>query len=375
MNLNLKHFLLGVSLIVTMSAMTPAKKTFSAAEQQQIAIPTSGLFEHSNAFSIDFSVVQSNNYSFPLPVGKIKVVDDNQALEISTSAGDAVKAMFGGVVRLSRNVTGSGNVVVLRHDNGLETVYANNAQNLVNVGQRVKAGQTVAIVGSDAGRTYCKFSLMINGGRVNPKTFIDLNSHILRKQTVLCKKNGNYVDVSVIDNSDKQSKEGKNIGPSDNESKIDLTDFAKSEWSYPLPESHVISPFGGARHHSGVDLKTHPNDNICAAFDGVVTMSGNYFGYGNCIRIKHNNGLETLYGHQSRNLVKCGDKVKAGQVIGLTGRTGRATTEHLHFEMFFKGHRLNPSSVFDYDNKSLQQVSLLIKNGVVKTERNYFAKK
>ena len=375
MNLNLKHFLLGVSLIVTMSAMTPAKKTFSAAEQQQIAIPTSGLFEHSNAFSIDFSVVQSNNYSFPLPVGKIKVVDNNQALEISTSAGDAVKAMFGGVVRLSRNVTGSGNVVVLRHDNGLETVYANNAQNLVNVGQRVKAGQTVAIVGSDAGRTYCKFSLMINGGRVNPKTFIDLNSHILRKQTVLCKKNGNYVDVSVIDNSDKQSKEGKNIGPSDNESKIDLTDFAKSEWSYPLPESHVISPFGGARHHSGVDLKTHPNDNICAAFDGVVTMSGNYFGYGNCIRIKHNNGLETLYGHQSRNLVKCGDKVNAGQVIGLTGRTGRATTEHLHFEMFFKGHRLNPSSVFDYDNKSLQQVSLLIKNGVVKTERNYFAKK
>lgn len=375
MNLNLKHFLLGVSLIVTMSAMTPAKKTFSAAEQQQIAIPTSGLFEHSNAFSIDFSVVQSNNYSFPLPVGKIKVVDDNQALEISTSAGDAVKAMFGGVVRLSRNVTGSGNVVVLRHDNGLETVYANNAENLVNVGQRVKAGQTVAIVGSDAGRTYCKFSLMINGGRVNPKTFIDLNSHILRKQTVLCKKNGNYVDVSVIDNSDKQSKEGKNIGPSDNESKIDFTDFAKSEWSYPLPESHVISPFGGARNHSGVDLKTHPNDNICAAFDGVVTMSGNYFGYGNCIRIKHNNGLETLYGHQSRNLVKCGDKVKAGQVIGLTGRTGRATTEHLHFEMFFKGHRLNPSSVFDYDNKSLQQVSLLIKNGVVKTERNYFAKK
>lgn len=375
MNLNLKHFLLGVSLIVTMSAMTPAKKTFSAAEQQQIAIPTSGLFEHSNAFSIDFSVVQSNNYSFPLPVGKIKVVDDNQALEISTSTGDAVKAMFGGVVRLSRNVTGSGNVVVLRHDNGLETVYANNAQNLVNVGQRVKAGQTVAIVGSDAGRTYCKFSLMINGGRVNPKTFIDLNSHILRKQTVLCKKNGNYVDVSVIDNSDKQSKEGKNTGPSDNESKIDFTDFAKSEWSYPLPGSHVISPFGGARHHPGVDLKTHPNDNICAAFDGVVTMSGNYFGYGNCIRIKHNNGLETLYGHQSRNLVKCGDKVKAGQVIGLTGRTGRATTEHLHFEMFFKGHRLNPSSVFDYDNKSLQQVSLLIKNGVVKTERNYFAKK
>ena len=374
MNFNLKHFLLGASLIVTMSAMTPAKKTFSAAEQQQITIPTSGLFNHSNAFSIDFGVMGSNSYFFPLPVGKVKVVDDNQALEISTSAGDAVKAMFGGIVRLSRNVNGSGNVVVVRHDNGIETVYANNAQNLVNVGQRVKAGQTVAIVGSDAGRTYCKFYFMVNGGRVNPKTFIDLNSHILRKQTVLCKKNGNYVDVSVVGNLEKQSKDTKDIVTSDNDDKIDFTDLAKSEWAYPLPGSHVISPFGGARHHPGVDLKTRPNDNICSAFDGVVTMSGNYFGYGNCIKIKHNNGLETLYGHQSRNLVRCGDKVKAGQIIGLTGRTGHATTEHLHFEIFFKGHRLNPSSVFDNANKSLQQVTLSLKNGVVKTQRNYFAK-
>lgn len=375
MNFNLKHILLGVSIIATMTAMTPAKKTFSAAEQRQIAISTSGLFERSNAFSIDFSNLQSNSYSFPLPVGKVKMVDDNQALEISTSAGDAVKAMFGGIVRLSRNVNGSGNVIVVRHDNGIETVYANNAQNIVNVGQRVKAGQTIAIVGSDAGRTYCKFYFMINGGRVNPKTFIDLNSHILRKQTILCKKNGNYVDVSVVGNSEKPTKDTRDLAVSDKENKIDFTDYVKSEWAYPLPGCHVISPYGGARHHSGVDLKTRPNDNIYAAFDGVVTMSGVYFGYGNCIRIKHDNGLETLYGHQSRNLVKCGDKVKAGQLIGLTGSTGRATTAHLHFEMFYKGHRLNPSTIFDTANNSLQQVSLFIKNGVVKTERNYFAKK
>lgn len=215
---------------------------------------------------------------------------------------------------------------------------------------------------------------MVNGGRINPKTFVDLNSHRLRKQTVLCKKNGNYVDVSVVGNSDQQPKESRDILVSDNDDKIDFTDFAKSEWSYPLPGSHVISPYGGARHHSGVDLKTRPNDNICAAFDGVVTMAGNYFGYGNCIKIKHNNGLETLYGHQSRNFVKNGDKVKAGQIIGLTGRTGRATTEHLHFEMFFKGRRLNPSMVFDHANKSLQQVTLSLQRGVVKTQRNYFAK-
>ena len=65
--------------------------------------------------------------------------------------------------------------------------------------------------------------------------------------------------------------------------------------------------------------------------------------------------------------MKVGDKVKAGQVIGLTGRTGRATTEHLHFEVFFKGRRINPAVVFDHLNRQLQQTSLtLSKNGNVK---------
>jgi len=74
--------------------------------------------------------------------------------------------------------------------------------------------------------------------------------------------------------------------------------------------------------------------------------------------------------------VKVGDRVKAGQVIGLTGRTGRATTEHLHFEVFFQGHRLNPAVLFDHANKSLQQVTLTLhKSGVVKSERNYYANK
>lgn len=77
----------------------------------------------------------------------------------------------------------------------------------------------------------------------------------------------------------------------------------------------MISPYGGKRRHSGVDLKTKANDEIVAAFDGEVVASGPYYGYGNCIRIKHAYGLETLYSHQSKNFVKKGDKVKAGQVI------------------------------------------------------------
>ena len=133
----------------------------------------------------------------------------------------------------------------------------------------------------------------------------------------------------------------------------------------------VISPYGGKRRHSGVDLKTKPNDEIHAAFDGVVMRSGPHYGYGNCIVIRHSNGLETLYSHQSRNLVKVGDKVKAGQVIGLTGRTGRATTEHLHFETHFKGRRFNPNLIFDHNSKQLQKSTITFtKGGGVTSKQN-----
>ena len=384
MKLNLKYNLFGVLFVVTTSAFAPANNTFTTAEQQQISIATPDLFSRSNAISIDLGILNDNEYSFPLPVGKAELTDNRQALDIKTKEGDVVKAMFAGVVRLSRNVNGYGNVIVIRHDNGLETVYANNAQNLVKVGQKVSAGRSIAIVGSEGGKTYCKFAIMVNGGRINPETVLEVRSHKLRKQTLLCTKNGRYVDVAVKDgnkaNKNKKSKKN-DIDPENpfenaNTFKLNLADMEKEQWAYPLPGSHVISPYGGARHHSGVDIKTKPNDNILAAFDGVVTMSGPFSGYGNCIRIKHKYGFETLYSHQSKNFVKPGDRVKAGQVIGLTGRTGRATTEHLHFEVFFQGRRMNPAVVFDHANKSLQQVTLtLSKNGNVKSERNYYARK
>lgn len=128
------------------------------------------------------------------------------------------------------------------------------------------------------------------------------------------------------------------------------------QWAYPLPGATVISPYGGrgGRVHSGTDLKTKPNDNILAAFDGEVLFSGTYHGYGNLIRIKHANGLETYYSHNSKNLVKSGDRVKAGQVIALTGRTGRATTEHLHFEIRINGQHVNSARFFDHTRHELR---------------------
>uniref|UniRef100_A0AB33IS96 M23ase beta-sheet core domain-containing protein n=1 Tax=Prevotella sp. GTC17253 TaxID=3236793 RepID=A0AB33IS96_9BACT len=394
MKTRLRQFVMGLALIGVTTGFMPAKDTFSASEQQQISIPTPGLFSRSNAFSVDFSILKNSDYSFPLPVGKAEVVNQ-QDVKITTTQGDAVKAMFDGVVRLSRSVNRFGNVVVIRHNNGLETVYGHNAQNLVQVEQRVQAGQTIAIVGYDGVQAYTLFSIMVNGARINPETILEVKAHRLRKQTLLCKRVGNRISVSVSQpepsNGGLQNiaAVGKgatgntmcgdvNKDPFESSStiRLNLASLSKMEWCYPLLGSKVISPYGGKRRHSGVDLKTKPNDNIHAVFDGVVTRSGPFSGYGNCVVIKHANGFETLYSHQSKNLVKTGQLVKAGDVIGLTGRTGRATTEHLHFEVHFKGRKINPAVVFDHANRSLQQCTLVLsKSGNVKSERNYYAEK
>lgn len=388
-------------LMLSLSSFMPAKNEFTAAEQQQVSIATPGLFAQSQAFNVDFEIFRAKEYSFPLPVGKASLINGNSVMRISTAKGDAVKAMFDGYVRLSRKTESMGNVIVIRHDNGLETVYANNAENLVKVGQSIDAGQTIAIVGTREGETYCDFSIMVNGARINPETIIELKSHKLRRQTVQFRKEGNRIGIKVIggkdssvsknDKNDRNNKEtNKKSGSSrsdhamtldpdevydpftiTNTFLLDLEKIEEKAWAYPLPDARVISPYGGARRHSGVDLKTKPNDEIYAAFDGVVVASGPYYGYGNCIRIKHAYGLETLYSHQSKNMVKKGDKVKAGQVIGLTGRTGRATTEHLHFEVSFGGKRLDPAIIFDHGNHKLKAATLhLTKGKGVKSVKN-----
>lgn len=376
-------------LMLSLSSFMPAKNEFTAAEQQQVSIATPGLFAQSQAFNVDFEIFRAKEYSFPLPVGKASLINGNSVMRISTTKGDAVKAMFDGYVRLSRKTESMGNVIVIRHDNGLETVYANNAENLVKVGQSIDAGQTIAIVGTRDGETYCDFSIMVNGARINPETIIEPKSHKLRRQTVQFRKEGNRIGIKVIGGKDSsvsrnsggldKGRKAMTLDPDEvsdpftitNTFRLDLEKIEEKAWAYPLPGAKVISPYGGKRRHSGVDLKTKANDEIVAAFDGEVVASGPYFGYGNCIRIKHAYGLETLYSHQSKNFVKKGDKVKAGQVIGLTGRTGRATTEHLHFEMSFGGRRLDPAIVFDHSNHKLKAATLhLTKGRGVKSVKN-----
>ncbi len=132
---------------------------------------------------------------------------------------------------------------------------------------------------------------------------------------------------------------------------IDLTGF-----HMPTPSTKITSPFGPRwrRMHNGLDLKVNIGDTIVAAFDGKVRIvKYERRGYGKYIVIRHDNGLETVYGHLSKQLVKVNQLVKAGEVIGLGGNTGRSTGSHLHFETRFLGIAINPALMFDFPKQDI----------------------
>lgn len=129
---------------------------------------------------------------------------------------------------------------------------------------------------------------------------------------------------------------------------IDLT-------GYCMPTDHnTVSDIFGYRPrrrrvHYGLDVPVNRGDTIRAAFDGKVRVKTfNRRGYGNYVVIRHENGLETLYGHLTRALVDVDELVHAGDPIGLGGSTGRSSGNHLHFETRLLGTALNPALMFDF---------------------------
>ena len=132
---------------------------------------------------------------------------------------------------------------------------------------------------------------------------------------------------------------------------IDLTGF-----HMPTPSTRITSPFGPRwrRMHNGLDIKVNIGDTIVAAFDGKVRIvKYERRGYGKYVVIRHDNGLETIYGHLSKQLVEENQLVKAGEVIGLGGNTGRSTGSHLHFETRFLGIAINPIYMFDFPKQDI----------------------
>lgn len=107
-------------------------------------------------------------------------------------------------------------------------------------------------------------------------------------------------------------------------------------------------PFGrGRAHHAGIDIDANSGDPVTAAAEGVVSFSGVRSGYGNVVEIDHGNGYKTLYAHNSANMVRSGDIVRAGQQIAKVGSTGRSTGSHLHFEVLLNGRQVNPRQYLD----------------------------
>ena len=133
--------------------------------------------------------------------------------------------------------------------------------------------------------------------------------------------------------------------------RIDLRDF-----HMPTDSRVLTSNFGArwGRQHKGLDIKVYIGDTIRAAFSGKVrVVRYEAGGYGNFVVIRHYNGLETIYGHMSKHLVKPDQEVRAGEPIGLGGNTGRSTGSHLHFETRLCGVALNPALMFDFRNQDV----------------------
>jgi hypothetical protein len=139
---------------------------------------------------------------------------------------------------------------------------------------------------------------------------------------------------------------------------------------YTSPKQGVVTSMYGwrdKRMHKGIDVDLNKGEAVVAAFDGKIRIAERRGGYGNVVVIMHPNGLETVYAHLSKIKVKEGQVVLSGQMIGLGGSTGHSTGSHLHFEVRYKGHAINPATFISFtDNKLMDGMIILKKtrNGI-----------
>jgi murein DD-endopeptidase MepM/ murein hydrolase activator NlpD len=145
---------------------------------------------------------------------------------------------------------------------------------------------------------------------------------------------------------------------------ITLTLIAEGDSAFVLPyKGDLTSVFGWRRYrpHYGTDIKLNTGEPIKAAFDGMVRLAKYYYGYGNCVIIRHNNGLETVYAHLSKISVESGQVLNAGTVVGLGGNTGHSYGSHLHFEIRFLGQALDTQDFIDFEKGELKSNEFVLR--------------
>lgn len=133
------------------------------------------------------------------------------------------------------------------------------------------------------------------------------------------------------------------------------------DYSHPVG-GIVTSDFGfrRTRYHYGIDIDLETGDQVVSAFEGTVRVARYSPSYGYYVIIRHLNGLETLYAHLSKLMVKPGDYLQAGDALGLGGNTGRSRGSHLHFEVRFLGQQINPRDIISFENQTCMADSICI---------------
>jgi hypothetical protein len=148
-----------------------------------------------------------------------------------------------------------------------------------------------------------------------------------------------------------------------NQIKLNLLEN-NSAFIFPLDTFKYLRGF--TSYHTGLDLKADAGDTIRSVFNGKVRFAENiHNGYGNLVIIRHFNGLETYYSHLSKILVDVNDDVKAGDIIGRVGQTGRATTHHLHFETRYLDEPFDPLKLLSLQTKNLISDTLIINGSLI----------
>ncbi len=144
--------------------------------------------------------------------------------------------------------------------------------------------------------------------------------------------------------------------------------------NYVIPVNGIVTSHFGIRHgrnHNGTDIDLETGDTVYAAFDGKIRYSKyHHNGFGNLVIVRHYNGLETYYAHLSKLLVAPNQIVKAGEPIGLGGNTGHSYGSHLHFEVRFYDHPIDPELIFDFKGKEIKDPNLLVHSGVFTHSRS-----
>lgn len=173
-----------------------------------------------------------------------------------------------------------------------------------------------------------------------------------------------------------QIKYPANVFPDKNDTVV-ITLVGQNDHAFVAPvKGEILSKFGMRHHrmHTGTDIRLNSGDTVRCAFDGRVRLARRFNGYGNLVLVRHNNGLETIYAHLKAIKVKVNDTLKAGDLIGLGGRTGRATCNHLHFETRLFGEPFDSNKYIDFNTFTLSTDKIYYKNHRLENNLDNFRK-